>query len=161
MEHSVERLSEIAVNCGYKLHVDLGPGLLESVYEALMANALAGHGLQVDRQKPVRIEHDGIILREGFRADIVVGNKLLIELKSTERHMPVHAKQVLTYLRLMQLPLGLLMNFGAPTFKEGCKRIVNNHSDFASSRLRVNQTEQGDPDDQSCRHGTFCQDNGY
>ncbi|MEM8917638.1 MAG: GxxExxY protein [Pseudomonadota bacterium] len=161
MEHSVEQLSEIAVHCGYKLHVDLGPGLLESVYEALMANALSRHGLQVDRQKPVRIEHDGIILREGFRADIVVGNKLLIELKSTERHMPVHAKQVLTYLRLMPLPLGLLMNFGAPTFKEGCKRIVNNHSDFASSRLRVNQTEKGDPDDKPRGHGAICEDDGH
>ncbi len=74
---------------------------------------------------------------------MLVEDRLLIELKSTERHMPVHAKQVLTYLRLMDLPLGLLMNFGAPTFKAGCKRIVNNHTDFASSRLRVNQVNKG------------------
>lgn len=142
VKYSVEELSAIAVDCGYKLHVNLGPGLLESVYEALLANALERCGLRVDRQKPIRIKYKGIVLQEGFRADLIVEDRLLIELKSTERHLPVHAKQVLTYLRLMDLPLGLLMNFGSPTFKEGCKRIVNNHKDLASSRLRVNQSDK-------------------
>jgi iron complex transport system substrate-binding protein len=139
----VEELSAIAVECGYNLHVSLGPGLLESVYEALLARALADLGLEVERQKPIRIKYNDIVMEEGFRIDLLVEGRLLIELKSTERHMPVHAKQLLTYLRLMDLPLGLLMNFGAPTFKMGCKRIVNNHTDFAASRLRVNQVRKG------------------
>lgn len=143
MENPVEELSAIAVECGYKLHVNLGPGLLESVYEALLAMSLSDLSLKVERQKPIKINYQDVVLEEGFRVDLLVEDKLLIELKSTERHMPVHAKQVLTYLRLMDLPLGLLMNFGAPTFKAGCKRIVNNHSDFASSRLRVNQVRKG------------------
>lgn len=143
MENPVEELSAIAVECGYKLHVNLGPGLLESVYEALLAKSLSDLSLKVERQKPIKINYQDVVLEEGFRVDLLVEDKLLIELKSTERHMPVHAKQVLTYLRLMDLPLGLLMNFGAPTFKAGCKRIVNNHSDFASSRLRVNQVRKG------------------
>ena len=143
MENPVEELSAIAVECGHKLHVSLGPGLLESVYEAILAKALSDLNLKVDRQKPIKIKYQDVVLDEGFRVDLLVEDKLLIELKSTERHMPVHAKQVLTYLRLMDLPLGLLMNFGAPTFKMGCRRIVNNHTDFASSRLRVNQIRTG------------------
>lgn len=143
MDIPPEQLSAIAVECGYKLHVNLGPGLLESVYEALLAKALRDRNLKVDRQKPIKIKYQEVELEEGFRADLLVEDKLLIELKSTERHMPVHSKQVLTYLRLMALPLGLLMNFGAPTFKMGCRRIVNHHTDFAASRLRVNQTGKG------------------
>ena len=129
----------MAVECSYKLHVDLGPGLLESVYEALLARSLSNRGLKVDRQKPIRIRYQDVTLEEGFRVDLLVEDRLVIELKSTERHMPVHAKQLLTYLRLMNLPIGLLRNFGAPTFKAGCRRIVNNHTDFAASRLRVHQ----------------------
>ena len=81
----------------------------------------------VERQKVIPITFKGRVLDEGFRADLIVEKTLLIELKSTERHSAVHAKQVLTYLRLMQLPLGLLMNFGAPTFKEGVKRLANDY----------------------------------
>ncbi len=143
VENSVEELSAIAVECGYRLHVNLGPGLLESVYEASLAKSLCDLSPKVERQKPIRIKYLDIVLEEGFRADSLVEDKLLIELKSTERHMPVHGKQVLTYLRLMNLPLGLLMNFGAPTFKMGCRRIVNKHTDFAASRLRVNQPGKG------------------
>ena len=135
----VESLSQIAVDCGYQLHRDLGPGLLESVYEALLAQMLRDRGLKVDRQVPIKIEYRGVVLEEGFRADLLIEQRLLIELKSLEKMSPVHGKQVLTYLRLMNLPVGLLINFGAPTFKEGIKRIVNNHENFASSRLRVNQ----------------------
>lgn len=81
----------------------------------------------VERQKPVSVHYDGIMLDEGFRADILLEGRLLIELKSTETYAPVHAKQVLTYLRLLDLPLGLLMNFGAPTFKQGLRRLANNY----------------------------------
>lgn len=106
--------------------------MLESVYEAVLAQSLGQRGLFVERQKPISIRFGGIVMDEGFRADLLVEGKLLIELKSAERIAPVHGKQVLTYLRLMGLPLGLLMNFGAATFREGIKRVVNNHTGFAS-----------------------------
>lgn len=127
MSYSLEELARISVDCGFKLHEALGPGLLESVYEACLAQSLAKRGLSVERQKPIVIEYDGLILQEGFRADLLVEGRLLIELKSTEVHAPVHAKQVITYLRLMNLPLGLLMNFGAATFKDGIRRLANNY----------------------------------
>ena len=135
----VEALSAIVVDCGYKLHVEAGPALLESVYEVVLAKMLTDQGLDVKRQAPVPIRLMGMTFEEGFRADLIVEGRLLIELKSIESLRPVHSKQVLTYLRLLNLPLGLLINFGAPTFKEGCKRIVNGPQSFVSSRLRVNQ----------------------
>lgn len=127
MSTEIEELARIAVDCGLKLHQALGPGLLESVYEACLYQSLAQRGLRIERQRPVPIRFNGIVLEEGFRADLVVEDWLLIELKSTESYAPVHAKQVLTYLRLMDLPLGLLMNFGAPTFKDGLRRLANNY----------------------------------
>lgn len=133
----LEAIATVAVDCGFKLHERLGPGLLESVYEAVLFASLTQRGLKVKRQVPIQIRIDDLIVNEGFRADILVEDRLLIELKSVEILAAVHKKQVLTYLRLMDLPLGLLMNFGAATFREGVKRIVNNHTDFASSRLRV------------------------
>jgi iron complex transport system substrate-binding protein len=136
---NIEELSAIVVDCGYKLHVDAGPGLLESVYEVVLATMLADRGLLTKRQVPVPINLMGKTFNEGFRADIIVEDKLLIELKSVETLSPVHSKQVLTYLRLLQMPLGLLINFGAATFKVGTKRIVNNHQNIESSRLRLNQ----------------------
>ena len=135
----VEELSAIVVDCGYRLHVEAGPGLLESVYEAVLAKMLERLGLRVRRQVPVPIRLMGLTFDEGFRADLVVDDALLIELKSVEQLAAVHGKQVLTYLRLMNLPLGLLINFGAPTFKEGVKRIVNHHHAIATSRLRINR----------------------
>ncbi len=88
----------------------------------------------------------GVNFDEGFRVDLLIEERLLVELKSVENPLPVHSKQVLTYLRLLELPLGLLINFGAASFKQGIRRIVNNHRDFASSRLRVNQILQHDND---------------
>lgn len=134
---NIEDLATVAVDCGLKIHVDLGPGLLESFYEVALAAALTRRGLGVQRQHPIAIEYEGAVL-DGFRADILVEGSLIIEVKSLERIAPVHGKQLLTYLRLTKQPLGLLMNFGCATFREGLKRVVNNH-DFASSRLRVNQ----------------------
>lgn len=127
MSEALESLARVAVDCGYKLHSQLGPGLLESVYEACLAQSLRECGLRVERQKAVPIRFGGIALDEGFRLDLFVESQLVIELKSTETFQPVHAKQVLTYLRLMDLPLGLLMNFGAETFKQGVRRIANNY----------------------------------
>ena len=133
----IEDLAGVAVDCGLKIHVDLGPGLLESFYEAALAATLRRRGLVVETQRPILIEYEGLVL-DGFRTDILVESTLIIEVKSLERLAPVHGKQLLTYLRLMNQPLGLLMNFGCTTFREGVKRVVNNHR-FASSRLRVNQ----------------------
>jgi len=121
------------------MHVEIGPGLLESVYEAVLEKMLINQGIQVTRQQSIPVNLMGLSLNEGFRADLIVENTLLIELKSVEKLAPVHHKQVLTYLRLLNLPLGLLLNFGSATFKEGCKRIVNGPQSFVSSCLRVNQ----------------------
>ena len=120
-------IGEIVVDCSVNLHKDLGPGLLESVYEAILCHMLEQRGMQVERQKAIPIVWQGMVLSEGFRADLIVNNALLVEIKSLERCAPVHGKQVLTYLRLLDMPLGLLINFGGETFKEGVKRIVNNH----------------------------------
>ena len=135
----IEELASLAVDAGLKIHKELGPGLLESFYESVLAHNLHRSGLSVERQKPIAIEYDGVIFSEGFRADLVIENSLIVEVKSVERLAPVHGKQLLTYLRLMKQPLGLLMNFGCATFREGVKRVVNGHTNFASSRLRVNQ----------------------
>ncbi|HTI70520.1 MAG TPA: GxxExxY protein [Candidatus Limnocylindria bacterium] len=121
-----------------KLHRGLGPGLLESVYEAVLAKSLAQRGLVVERQKPVPFEYGGIVFDEGLRVDLLVEKRVIVELKSLEKLAPVHSKQVLTYLRLMKLPVGLLINFGAPTLKEGLHRIVNDFQP-SSPRLRVNR----------------------
>jgi GxxExxY protein len=97
----------------------------------VLYQSLERRGLFVERQRPIAIHFDGIAVDEGFRADLFIEGKLLIELKSVERTAPVHLKQVLTYLRLMNLPLGLLMNFGAATFREGVRRVANGHGSFA------------------------------
>lgn len=127
MHERVELLAREAVDCGFRLHNALGPGLLESVYEACLARSLAERGFLVERQRTIPIRFDGLVLEEGFRADLLVDEMLLIEIKSTEAFNPIHGKQVLTYLRLMELPLGILMNFGAYTFKQGVRRIANNY----------------------------------
>jgi GxxExxY protein len=139
---NVEEVSAIVVDAAYHLHRDVGPGLLESVYEAVLARMLEMRGLRVDRQKPVAFDLYGIHFDEGFRVDLLVEGCLVVELKSVATLAPVHPKQLLTYLRLLNMPLGLLINFGAPTFKEGVKRIVNNHRDFTSSRLRIIQQQE-------------------
>ncbi len=141
MTKGVEELSAEVVDTAFHLHKDLGPGLLESVYETVLAKMLGKRGIQVERQKPIPIDYAGLHFDEGFRVDLLVEGILLVELKTVENLAPVHGKQVLTYLRLLRLPLGLLINFGAPTFREGVKRVVNNHKEFASSRLRVNQQD--------------------
>ncbi|WP_260582963.1 GxxExxY protein [Sphingopyxis sp. PET50] len=127
MPVDIESLANVAVDCGFHIHRDIGPGLLESAYELLLAESLASRGLSVERQVSVPLSANGIVIDNAFRADLIVDHTLLIEVKSTEQHAPVHAKQLLTYLRLMRMPLGLLMNFGTATFKEGVRRVVNNY----------------------------------
>ena len=121
----LEDFVSVAIDCGFHLHKDLGPGVLESVYEALLAERLKKRGLQVDRQKALPILFDGVALAEGFRVDLLVEDRLIIDVKSVERLSPLHSKQLLTYIRLAKQPVGLLMNFGGETFREGLRRIVN------------------------------------
>jgi GxxExxY protein len=125
---SLEEIAGIVVDCGYRLHRETGPGLLESVYVSVLCTLLEHQGLRVKREFPVPIEVMGIRFIEGFRADLLIEDRLLIELKSVDALAPVHFKQVLTYLRLLKLPLGFIINFGAPTFKEGIKRIANSYN---------------------------------
>lgn len=113
------------VDAAYAVHTRLGPGLLETVYEVALAHELTKRGLRVRRQARVPVVYDGIKFDEGFRADLVVDDKVVVELKSVESLAPVHKKQVLTYLRLMDKRLGLLVNFGSALIKDGISRIVN------------------------------------
>ena len=136
----IEEIATIAIDCGFHIHKELGPGLLESAYEAVLAAAIVSRGLRIERQKPIPISFAGLTLAEGFRADLVVQDRLIIEVKSVERNAPIHGKQLLTYLRLMKQPLGLLMNFGCETFRDGLKRVANGHHSLAPSRLRVKQS---------------------
>jgi GxxExxY protein len=123
----VEKLAAVVIDCGYHLYREVGPGLLESVYETVLANRLVRGGIRVERQKSIPVRIDGINFGDGFRADLIVEGRLLVELKSIEKLAPLHTKQVLTYLRLMNMPLGLLMNFGSEIYRDGVKRVMNNH----------------------------------
>lgn len=136
----LDEITGTIVDTAMKIHIDLGPGLLESVYEMVLAKALQKRGLQVERQKAIRFEYDGILFEEGFRADLLIEGRVIVELKSVEKLIPVHSKQLLTYMRLMNLHVGFLINFGAATLKEGLHRVVNDLPSSASSCLRVNQT---------------------
>jgi GxxExxY protein len=113
------------VNAAYKLHTTLGPGLLESVYEAVLAYELEKRGLKVIRQQAIPVIYEDVHMEIGFRADLIVEGKVVIELKSVEGIAPVHKKQLLTYLRLADKRLGLLINFGAEFIKNGIVRVVN------------------------------------
>jgi GxxExxY protein len=122
-------IGTLIVQTAIELHRALGPGLLESVYEVLLAHRLRQKGLRVQRQVPVSIEFDGLRFEEGFRADLIVEGKVIVELKSVEQIHPAHKKQVLTYLKLTGLKLGYLLNFGAATMKDGIFRIINGRLD--------------------------------
>ena len=118
-------LGTIIVDEAVRIHKALGPGLLEIVYEAVLARRLEKRGLIVERQKPVSIEFEGDHFDEGFRADLIVNGSVIIELKSVEKVSPVHKKQLLTYLRLTDLKVGYLLNFGDVLMKDGISRIIN------------------------------------
>jgi GxxExxY protein len=115
------------------VHTKLGPGLLESVYEVILGYELQKRGLTAERQKPMPIVYDNIRFDEAFRSDLVVNGKVITELKSVEALLPVHAKQVLTQLRLSGLKLGLLINFGEGQLKNGIKRIINGNLNVETS----------------------------
>jgi len=123
--YTENQLSKIILDAAFKVHTKLGPGLLETVYEVVLAHELRKMELQVQRQVPIRICYDELVFDEGFRADLLVEDKVIVELKSLETLANVHSKQVLTQLRLSQRRLGLLINFGEIHLKNGIERIVN------------------------------------
>ena len=122
-------IGTIVVNCALELHRNLGPGLLETVYEVTLARALERRGLAVQRQVAVPIEYQGETFSEGFRTDLIVGDLVIVELKSIERVTPAHKKQLLTYLRLTGLKLGYLLNFGEALMRDGITRTINGSID--------------------------------
>ena len=126
------------VDASVQIHRNPGPRLLESLYEALLALELRRRGLHVDRQRLIQVSYDGIDVEDAFRADLLVEESVIVEVKSVERLAPVHGRQLLTYLRLTDLRVGLLLNFGAERMKDGIRRIVNDHKPSPSSPLRIN-----------------------
>jgi iron complex transport system substrate-binding protein len=118
-------LASVVVDEAVQLHRALGPGLLESVYETTLAEALRHRSLAVARQQPVSIRYRGIEFKEAFRTDLVVAGSIIVEIKSIERLTPAHRKQLITYLRLSGLHLGFLLNFGAAVMKDGIVRVVD------------------------------------
>lgn len=125
MSLELNDLTGLVIEECIRIHRDLGPGLLESVYETVLAGALERRGLKVDRQVPVDIHYDGMRFPNAFRIDLRTENMLLLEIKSVEKLSNLHAKQLLTYLRLTDSRLGLLLNFSGETMKEGIRRVIN------------------------------------
>lgn len=130
----IEPLVTTVMDVAFEIHRGLGPGLLESVYEGIFADALATRGLSVERQKQVAFVYAGRRYAEGLTLDLLVEGRLVLELKSVERLAPLHYKQLLTYLRALDLPLGLLINFGGARMADGFRRVVNNYVPVAPSR---------------------------
>lgn len=125
MTDELEQISKDVVDAAMKLHIALGPGLLESVYTVMLAKKLEDRGYKVEREKAIPVELDGVKFEMGFRADLVINDCFIVELKSVEKLAPVHGKQLLTYLKLTGCRLGLLINFGEAFLKDGIKRVAN------------------------------------
>jgi iron complex transport system substrate-binding protein len=123
--HDVEKLAPLAVDAAFHVHTEIGPGLLESAYQACFCRELQLRGVAHQKELPVPLDYKGIRIEVGFRADVVIEQKLLIELKAVEQLLPVHKAQVITYLKLMRLPLGLMINFNEVLIKDGIHRILN------------------------------------
>lgn len=123
--NKAEKLTVVVLDHAMFLHKQIGPGIAESVYEELLFDRLVQSGLKVDRQQPVNLVFENKIYQNAFRYDLLVEGILLVELKSLEAMGPVHVKQVMTYIRLMNLPIGLLLNFGCETLKQGIRKIYN------------------------------------
>lgn len=121
---NTNEVAKIVVDICYKIHTKLGPGLFEAVYEEILTHELQKSGLKVERQRPIPVVWDDIKLNKGYRADIIAQGLVLIEIKSIEAIAPVHLKQVLTYLKLTGLKLGLIVNFNEELIKHGIKRVI-------------------------------------
>jgi GxxExxY protein len=138
----VDEISGLILEAAIEVHRELGPGLLEKVYEVVLAHQLVARGLRVQRQQRVKIKLYGTVFPEAFRIDLLVQDIVVVEIKSTARHDPVFERQVLTYLRLMGLPVGLVLNFGCQTLLAGAKRVVNNAPAHAGSRVHLNTLQE-------------------
>jgi len=134
---SFDELSEKVIGACIEIHRHLGPGLLESAYEECLCHELSLAGVKFERQKTLPLSYKSVKLDCGYRLDVVLEGSLIVELKTVDQLLPIHEAQLLTYLKLSGISLGLLINFNVPTLKQGLKRIVNNFPDFsASPRLR-------------------------
>lgn len=125
MTEELERIAKDVVDASMKLHIALGPGLLESVYTILLEKKLQERGYSVEREKPIPFEFEGVKFEMGFRADLIINGCFIVELKSVEKLLPVHSKQLLTYLKITGMRLGLLINFGEAKLRDGIKRVAN------------------------------------
>ena len=132
VEKPINDVSRDVISVAIKIHRELGPGLLESVYEVVLARKLVAMGYRVERQKGIDIVYEDLIFEYAFRLDLLVDDRLIVEIKSVEKLSRAHAKQLLTYLRLTRQPVGLLLNFAGATLKEGICRLVNDYRPSAS-----------------------------
>lgn len=124
-QNNIEELIQLTFDIGMVIHRDVGPGLMESVYERVLADKLEQRGVKIERQQPVHVDIYGVRYNDAFRYDLLLNKTLLVEVKSIEKLAPIHNKQVLTYIRLMHLQFGLILNFGCEVFRNGMRRIVN------------------------------------
>ena len=132
-----DEISDVVIGACIEIHQHLGPGLLESAYEECLCYELSAREIPFERQKPLPVFYKCVRLNCGYQIDLVVAQKLIVELKAVEELLPIHEAQLLTYLKLSNLPVGLLINFHVPVLKHGLKRMVNSFPEFsASSRLR-------------------------
>lgn len=131
----INEITREVIDSAYHLHHRLGPGLMESVYRQILARDLEKRGLRVEQEKLISFQYEGMTIENGFRVDLLVDRQVVVELKSIETLAPVHSKQVLTYLRVLDLPVGLLINFGSLSLKQGLQRIANARATSAESAL--------------------------
>ena len=124
----INDLTAKVIGLAMRIHSRLGPGLFESVYESILEAKLLEHGYKVDRQKPVDIEFDGLRLQKAFKVDLLIDGRLVVEVKSVEQSSKLHAMQLLTYLRMLRLPIGLVINFNCTSLKDGIRRVTNDHT---------------------------------
>jgi GxxExxY protein len=134
---SFREITERVIGACIEIHRHLGPGLLESTYEECLCYELSQLGIHFERQKPLPVKYKSVNLDCGYRLDLVVENRIIVELKAIESLLPIHEAQLLTYLKLSRLTLGLLINFNVPALKNGIKRIANNFVDSSSASLRL------------------------
>ncbi len=128
--NTIDLIAKDVVDAAYRIHTKLGPGLLESAYEACLAYELTKRGYQVERQKPQPVVYDGLEIEVGYRLDVLVNGEVIVELKSVEQVLPIHHAQLMTYLKLSGKTLGLLINFNVPVIKQGIRRVAMNHPDL-------------------------------
>jgi GxxExxY protein len=141
----IDEISRDVIGVAMRIHRELGPGLYENVYETILAGKLAELGFVVDRQKPIDIEFEGTHFPAAFKIDLLIDHRLIVEIKSVDQPTAAHAKQLLTYLRLSKLHVGLVINFGGATLKEGVRRLVNDHldSNLSASSAPLREPQKG------------------